>query len=58
MDHSGTLNAADIELECLEIIESYYKKAKFVFIRDKDVYYEYLTQLKYFVSHIVDAMVR
>ena len=54
----GDTCGADSEMECLDIIANYLQKAKFIFHRDKELYLDYLTQLKYFVSHVVASAVR
>lgn len=56
---SGTPGAQDSDyMATLAVIQNYFQKAKFVFYRDKGLYDQYLTQLKYFVCHVAPASQR
>ena len=41
-----------------ENIHNYLSKAKFVFHRNSELYVEYFSQLKYYVSYILDPSMR
>ena len=54
----GTSSVQDDVPMIAENIHNYLSKAKFVFHRNSELYIEYLSQLKYYVSYILDPSMR
>jgi len=58
IDFSASADTDFEYMDCLDSIEQYFQKAKFIFHRDQKLYKEYIIQIKYYICHIAHPSLR